>query len=49
MESDMQDPRILLPGMRKVHHNMTGGNNWYDSKPGYIYRLSSYDIKIESK
>jgi len=35
--------------MRNVDHNMTGRNDWYDSEPGYIYRLSSYDLKIESK
>ena len=27
---------------------MTGRNDWYDSEPGYIYRLSSHDLKIES-
>jgi len=35
--------------MRNVDPNMTGRNDWSDSKPGYIYRLSSYDLKIESK
>jgi len=35
--------------MRNVDHNMTARNDWYDSEPGYIYRLSSYDPKIKSK
>jgi len=35
--------------MRNVDHNMTGRNDWYHSELGYIYRLSSYDLKIESK
>jgi len=35
--------------MRNVDHNMTGRNDWNESEPGYIYRLSSYDLNIENK
>ena len=35
--------------MRNVGYNKTKKKNWYYSKSGNIYRLSSYSIKIESK
>ena len=39
----------MIPGMRNIDHNITGRNDWNDSKPSCINRPSSYILRIENR